>query len=73
MQGTEASLAASVVATLELVDRQILALRYAERLSVEEIALVLMCSPREVERRLATIRQRTREALAGWQRRSQVA
>lgn len=71
--GTEASFAASVVNTFELTDRQILALHYGERLSVEEIALVMSLSAREVERRLADIRVRTRQLLAGWREHSRVA
>ena len=73
MQGTDDSFAASVFGTLDLLDRQILVLRYAEKLSVQEIAMILSCSHGEVEHRLNQIRDRTRAALAAWSETSRVA
>lgn len=66
MADTNATFARLLVRTFSPIERQILALRYAEELELNEIAAVLRIPLTEVEETLNAIRARTSEALESW-------
>lgn len=64
MDGKDALFVQQLVATFTKMERTIIALHYVEELNPNEIGLVLDLPAHEVESLLASLRERTRAALA---------
>lgn len=73
MKSTDVSFMESVITTLSQVERQLLALLYAEGLTREEVGLVLDMSLPQVNHMLHEIREKTRAALRQWENGQQAA